>query len=47
MPDWGGRIIIDATKTEPMTLVGLALAVLALGGVYWLVREQDHRETHG
>ena len=38
-------IIIDATKTEPMTLVGLALAVLALGGVYWLVREQDHREA--
>ena len=38
-------IIIDATKTEPMTLVGLTLAVLALGGVYWLVREQDHREA--
>ena len=27
-----------------MTLIGLALATLALGGVYWLVREQDHRE---
>ncbi len=42
-------IIIDATKTEPMTLIGLAFAVLALGGVYWLVREQDHREAaaHG
>jgi uncharacterized membrane protein (DUF373 family) len=38
-------IIIDATKTEPMTLIGLALAALALGGVYWLVREQDHREA--
>ena len=38
-------IIIDATKTEPMTLIGLAFAVLALGGVYWLVREQDHREA--
>ncbi len=37
-------IIIDATKTEPMTLIGLALATLALGGVYWLVREHDHRE---
>ncbi|MEK0081806.1 phosphate-starvation-inducible PsiE family protein [Benzoatithermus flavus] len=39
-------ILIDATKTEPLTLIGLALAVLALGGVYWLVREQDYREAH-
>lgn len=38
-------IIIDATKAEPMTLIGLALAALALGGIYWLVREQDHREA--
>ena len=38
-------IIIDATKTEPMTLIGLALVALALGGIYWLVREQDHREA--
>ena len=38
-------IIIDATKTEPATLMGLAMAVLALGGVYWIVREQDRRES--
>jgi uncharacterized membrane protein (DUF373 family) len=38
-------IIIDATKTEPLTLIGLSLAVLALGGVYWLVREQDDRKA--
>ncbi len=25
----------------------LALAVLALGGVYWLVRDQDRREAEG
>lgn len=38
-------IIIDATKTEPVTLMGLAIAVLALGGVYWMVREEDPRES--
>lgn len=38
-------IIIEPTKTEPATLMGLALSVLALGGVYWLVREQDHRQS--
>ncbi|MFZ1430627.1 MAG: phosphate-starvation-inducible PsiE family protein [Geminicoccaceae bacterium] len=38
-------IVIDATKAEPLTLVGLSLAVLALGGVYWLVREQDDRRA--
>lgn len=36
-------IILDATKTEPLTIIGLAAAVLALGGVYWLVREQERR----
>ena len=38
-------IIIDATKVEPLTLVGLAAAALALGAVYWLVREQDRRDV--
>jgi uncharacterized membrane protein (DUF373 family) len=38
-------IIIDASNIDPLILIGLAFAVLALGGVYWLVREQDHRET--
>jgi len=34
-------IIIDATTLEPLMVVGLAAAVLALGCVYWLVRAQD------
>ena len=34
-------IIIDATKVEPLTLVGLAGAVLALAAVYWIVRDRD------
>jgi uncharacterized membrane protein (DUF373 family) len=38
-------IILDATKTEPLTIIGLAAAVLALGAVYWLVRDQDLRAT--
>ncbi len=38
-------IIIDATKVEPVTLIGLAAAVLALGGVYWLMRDQDRRDA--
>ena len=38
-------IVIDASKTEPLTLVGLSLAVLALGSVYWLVREQEDRRA--
>jgi uncharacterized membrane protein (DUF373 family) len=38
-------IIIDATNVAPLSVIGLAFAVLALGAVYWLVREQDRRET--
>jgi uncharacterized membrane protein (DUF373 family) len=38
-------IILDATKTEPMTIIGLAAAILALGGVYWFVRDQDRNEA--
>ena len=37
-------IILDASKTEPMTIIGLAAAVLALGAVHWLVRDQDHKD---
>jgi uncharacterized membrane protein (DUF373 family) len=40
-------IIIDATSVAPLSVIGLAFAALALGSVYWLVREQDHRETKG
>jgi uncharacterized membrane protein (DUF373 family) len=37
-------IILDLTKTYAQELFGLAAAILALGAVYWLVREQDRRE---
>jgi uncharacterized membrane protein (DUF373 family) len=36
-------IILDLTKTGADLLFALAAAVLALGAVYWLVREQDAR----
>ena len=36
-------IILDASKTEPLTLLGLAAAILALGAVHWLVRDQAAR----
>ena len=38
-------IILDASKTEPLTIIGLAAAVLALGTVHWLVRDQDRKDT--
>lgn len=34
-------IVLDATKVDPMTIIGLAVAAVALGGVYWLVRDKD------
>jgi uncharacterized membrane protein (DUF373 family) len=43
-------IILDATKTEPLTIIGLAAAILALGSVHWLVRDQvrkDADKEHG
>jgi uncharacterized membrane protein (DUF373 family) len=38
-------IVIDAAHAAPATILGLAVSVLALGAVYWLVREQDRRDT--
>ena len=38
-------IILDATHVEPVTLLGLAASVLALGAVYWLGRDQDRRDA--
>lgn len=38
-------IILDAAKTEPLTIIGLAAAVLALGAVHWLVRDQDRKDA--
>jgi uncharacterized membrane protein (DUF373 family) len=38
-------IILDASKTEPLTIIGLAVAILALGSVHWLVRDQDRKDV--
>jgi uncharacterized membrane protein (DUF373 family) len=37
-------MIMDMASTDAEQLFALAAAVLALGGVYWLVRDQDRRE---
>ena len=37
-------IILDLATTNAQQLFALAAAILALGGVYWLVRDQDRRE---
>jgi uncharacterized membrane protein (DUF373 family) len=37
-------IILDLATTSALQLFALAAAILALGGVYWLVRDQDRRE---
>ena len=36
-------IILDLHETEPASLFALTAAILALGVVYWLVRDQDRR----
>jgi uncharacterized membrane protein (DUF373 family) len=38
-------ILIDVARERPFTMLGLAASTLALGAVYWLVREQDQREA--
>lgn len=40
-------IILDLKQTDALQLFALAAAILALGGVYWMVRDQDrrHREA--
>jgi uncharacterized membrane protein (DUF373 family) len=37
-------IILDLAATEAVKLLGLGAAIIALGGVYWLVRDQDRKE---
>jgi uncharacterized membrane protein (DUF373 family) len=37
-------IILDLTRAYAQELFGLAAAILAIGAVFWLVREQDRRE---
>jgi uncharacterized membrane protein (DUF373 family) len=36
-------IVLDFEKTQPAELFGLAAVILALGAVYWLLRERDDR----
>ena len=38
-------MIIDLSATDSNQLFALAGAILALGGVFWLVRDQDRRES--
>jgi uncharacterized membrane protein (DUF373 family) len=37
-------MILDLTSVDASQLFALALTILSLGGVYWLVRDQDRRE---
>ena len=37
-------MIMDVSTTDSLQLFAFAAAVLALGGVYWLVRDQDRRD---
>ena len=38
-------IILDLREAAPAELFALAAAILALGAVYWLVRDQDRRSA--
>ena len=38
-------VILDTAATEAAKIAALALALLALGGVYWLLRERDDRRV--
>src|ERR1700693_2037077 len=40
-------IILDLTETDAMHILALAAAILALGVVYWLIRDSDHRIGDG
>ena len=39
-------IILDLASTAALQLFALAAAILALGAVYWLVRDQDRSNQH-
>lgn len=39
-------IILDLSKTGAEIIAALALATLALGGIYWIVRQQDEARAH-
>jgi uncharacterized membrane protein (DUF373 family) len=40
-------MLVDPSATDAAEIFALAAAILALGGVYWLVRDQDRREQAG
>ena len=40
-------IILDLHAEQPMQVLALGAASLALGAVYWLVRDQDRRDRAG
>lgn len=40
-------IILDLSETDPTKIAALGGAALALGLVFWLVRDQDRREWSG
>ena len=37
-------MIIDLSTTEANQVLALSAAIIALGGVFWLIRDQDRRE---
>lgn len=40
-------IILDLSETDPTKIAALGGTALALGLVFWLVRDQDRREWSG
>jgi uncharacterized membrane protein (DUF373 family) len=38
-------LLLDLNTTDALQLFALAAAILALGGVYWLIRDQDIRDA--
>lgn len=38
------KVIVDMGDTAPMALFSIAAVVLALGVVYWLIRDQDRKD---
>jgi uncharacterized membrane protein (DUF373 family) len=40
-------LILDFSATDADVLFGLSAAILALGGIYWIVRDQDRRDADG
>jgi uncharacterized membrane protein (DUF373 family) len=38
------KVIVDMGDSDPMTLFSIAAVALALGIVYWLIRDQDRKE---